>query len=185
MKATPAPVVSHQNVRLGRGAHRSGEDGACIMELVSMLAGESFSDRPRTACPVIGAFLRAYNDVARDAPRQDLLACAAAVVGTRRPEAEPERVRRCADLAIACYHDQPWWWLQLDGGHGLLVALDVADTEDDPNLDRLGYQVAKLVRRSRHGRARVVAFVEELAAVGAPARPTPRRDPEAPLPVHG
>ena len=27
-----------------------------------MLAGEPFNDRPQSVCPVIGSFLRAYND---------------------------------------------------------------------------------------------------------------------------
>ena len=54
--------ISHQTVRLSRGRHQGPDQGACVMELASMLAGEPFSDHPGSACPVIGAFLRAYND---------------------------------------------------------------------------------------------------------------------------
>jgi hypothetical protein len=36
------------------------------MELASMIAGESFSDHPESACPVISSFLRAYNDRVND-----------------------------------------------------------------------------------------------------------------------
>jgi len=34
----------------------------CAMEMVAWLAGESHSDEPRCACPVIAAFVRAFND---------------------------------------------------------------------------------------------------------------------------
>jgi hypothetical protein len=57
-----------------------------------MLAGESFSDRPRCVCRVIGAFLRGYNDLIDDERRQDLYEYAAKVVGTAG-SAEIERAR--------------------------------------------------------------------------------------------
>ena len=92
-------VASHQTVRLRQGKHRSPQEGACVMELASMLAGERFSDRPRSVSPVIAAFLRTYNDRLDDARRQDLYPCAAAVVGTRAARAvERERARMCAEL---------------------------------------------------------------------------------------
>src|SRR3954462_3305332 len=115
MDATQPPITTHQNVRLRRGAHRSPADGACVMELVSMLAGERFCDRPVTACPVIGAFLRAYNDIVSDAERQHLLACAPGIVGPRRPEAESLRVRRCAEIAVECHATLPRWRRRFEG----------------------------------------------------------------------
>src|SRR6201993_5422047 len=75
--------VTFQTIKLSKGKHASPDDGACVMELASMLAGEPFSDHPATACPVIGSFLRAYNDSIDDDRRQDLYALAASVVGTR------------------------------------------------------------------------------------------------------
>lgn len=47
-----------------------------------MLAGEPFSDHPVSVCPVIGSFLRAYNDVVDETRRQDLYEYAAKVVGS-------------------------------------------------------------------------------------------------------
>lgn len=79
-------LASHQTVRLSRGMHRSAQEGACVMELASMLAGEPFSDRPRSVCPVIGAFLRIYNDRLDDDRRQDLYPYAAKVVGSAASE---------------------------------------------------------------------------------------------------
>ena len=85
--------VTYQTVSLSRGKHRSPDEGACVMELASMLAGESFTDRPFSVCPVIGSFLRAYNDAVDDRRRQDLYACAAKVVGSRA-SADVERQRQ-------------------------------------------------------------------------------------------
>ncbi len=48
-----------------------------------MIAGERFSDRPVSVCPVIGAILRAYNDRLDDQRRSDLYRYAAEAVGTR------------------------------------------------------------------------------------------------------
>src|SRR3954468_19963008 len=109
----PGPVT-YQNVRLCRGAHRSPADGVCVMELVSMLAGERFSDAPRTACPVIGAFLRAYNDILPGAHRGDLLFCASSVVDSRCTSVERARMRRLAAVAVECYDAQPRWRRVLD-----------------------------------------------------------------------
>src|SRR5438477_4190626 len=75
--------VSYQTIKLSKGKHSSPEDGACVMELASMLAGEPFSDHPQSVCPVIAAVLRAYNDWADDEHRQELYGYAAKVVGSR------------------------------------------------------------------------------------------------------
>ena len=79
-----------QTVRLSRGAHASPARGACVMELASMLAGERFTDRPGSVCPVIGGFLRSYNDLLPPAELQQLYPIAARVVGS----ASARRVRR-------------------------------------------------------------------------------------------
>src|SRR5437660_7606877 len=74
---------SHQTVRLSAGKHPSPQSGVCVMELASMLAGEPFTDHPRSVCPVIATVLRAYNDALDDGRRQDLYRYASAAVGTR------------------------------------------------------------------------------------------------------
>jgi hypothetical protein len=77
------PPVSHQTIKLSKGRHSSPHQGACVMELASMLAGEPFTDHPASVCPVIGSFLRSYNDLVDDGRRQDLYAYASRVVGSR------------------------------------------------------------------------------------------------------
>jgi hypothetical protein len=54
-----------------------------VVELASMLAGERFSDHPRSVCPVIASYMRTVNDCLDEAERQELYPYAAAIVGTR------------------------------------------------------------------------------------------------------
>lgn len=118
--------ASHQTVRLARGRHRSPSDGACVMELASMLAGESFTDKPRCADPVIAAFLRAFNDRLGHARRQELRPYAAAVVGTRGSGmVTRRRRRRCLRSACGHGHAGPLTRLRLAVFVGLSSALRV------------------------------------------------------------
>lgn len=94
------PELSHQTVRLSRGRHASPRDGMCVMELASTLAGERFSDHPRSVSPVIAALLREYNDAVDDERRQALIPYAALAVGTRGCRTlERTRARRCVRWA--------------------------------------------------------------------------------------
>jgi len=88
--------VSHQTIKLSAGRHRGPEDGACVMELASMLAREPFDDHPRSVCPVIAGFLRSYNDHLDERYRQDLYVYASQAVGTRAKDAtERQRAELC------------------------------------------------------------------------------------------
>jgi hypothetical protein len=84
-RKAPMHPITHQTIKLSRGKHHSPDEGACVMELASMLAGEEFSDHPASVCPVIGALLRAHNDSIDDERRPDLFAYAARVVDSRSP----------------------------------------------------------------------------------------------------
>lgn len=90
--ASAPQTPSFQTVRLMRGRHASPDQGVCVMELASMLAGERFTDHPRSVSPVIAEFLRTYNDLVDDDRRQDLYRFAAASVGTRSSQTV-ERLR--------------------------------------------------------------------------------------------
>ena len=152
------PLMSYQTVRLSPGRHRSQSAGVCVMELASMLADEPFSDRSRSVSPVIGAFLRTYNDGLDDDRRQDLYAVAAAVVGTRaRPAIERERVNRCLAFARGC------------GGEPARgrAALAMASPE------AAGTCAAQAVLRrgpTPHLHRVALAFVDELIALRTPPR---------------
>jgi hypothetical protein len=151
---------SYQTVPLARGKHSSPHNGACVMELASMLAGEDFTDRPAAVDPVIAAFLRAYNDAVDDRRRQDLYRYAADTVGTRAPAdvlqaraerclAELRRLRRWPRRALATPRSVP---------------------EAVPAMERLAGRLARELHRSGAGsHARAMRFVDELVALGAPA----------------
>ena len=72
--------------RLTAGAHLVPEDGACLMEYASVLAGEPFSDHPRCTDPLLATLARLVNDATTDAGRHRLAplapALAAALPGT-------------------------------------------------------------------------------------------------------
>jgi hypothetical protein len=92
-----AGTATHQIVRLKPGRHVSSEQGACVVELSSMLAGERFSDHPRSVCPVIACFMRTVNDAVGEERLQELYPYASEIVGTRGGWGlRRERARLCA-----------------------------------------------------------------------------------------
>lgn len=96
------PTASHQTVKLSKGKHTSPERGACVMELASMLAGERFTDHPRSVSRVIAALLRGYNDLVDPRRRQDLYRYAALSVGTADDQTVQEaRINRLLGWADA------------------------------------------------------------------------------------
>jgi hypothetical protein len=157
--------VSYQTITLGRGKHDSPEDGACVMELASMLAGEPFDDHPQSVCPVIGSFLRAYNDRIDDRRRQDLYAYAAKVVGSRASEdvehARAERVRA--------------WALELHFGRWLerLVPARLRALLPTPPRELVGsHAVCAIPQHNDKTHAEALALIDELLTTGACKQPT-------------
>jgi hypothetical protein len=70
---------------LDHGAHAAPNNGlvdACVMEAVAYITGEPWSDHPECASPVIGAFLRSWNDSLDTVQRQMLKPYIVKVVGT-------------------------------------------------------------------------------------------------------
>ena len=171
-------IVSHQNVRLRRGKHASPEKGVCVMELASMLAGEPFSDRPQAVCPVIGAYLRAYNDVVDDERRQDLYRYAADAIGSAGPAAlRRRRAERCL-AEIARLHDRRSRLRRWLSGRPELSARLV-----DRARARRRMHLARSAARRGAGHAAALALVDELIAMGTPTvSPEPARPMRRGLP---
>ncbi len=108
MRGNGAMLRNPERVRLGAGRHASPAEGACVVELASLLANEPFSDRPQCVCPVIAAFLRGWNDRSAYADRERVLRpYAHRIVGTRS-SASVTSWRR--DLCLA------WVGVDLGGG---------------------------------------------------------------------
>jgi hypothetical protein len=152
-------LLHHQTLRLGRGAHASPAEGACVMELASLLGDESFSDRPECVSPVIGGFLRTYNDLLDDRRRQDLRPYAAAVVGSRGGRAtEISRARRCIDWGSTrpgCYGPSLVTRLLVPRGGRLRLAGAYAGA------------AAWGVRRTEAVHRSALRFLDELIAIGS------------------
>jgi hypothetical protein len=167
------PTTTFQTVRLARGKHRSPEGGACVMELASMIAGEPFTDRPRSVCGVIAALLRAYNDLAQDRRRQDLYRCAGDVVGTRASvEVEEARLLHCLAVLdeLEALRSRSLIWRLRSPAPSRLRELVRTPTVSGQAVEELLAGVARvLTGGGRTGHARALALVDELVAIGPPA----------------
>lgn len=150
--------ISHQTVKLSRGKHDSPDEGACVMELASMLAGEPFSDHPRTSCPVIADLLRSYNDAIDDRRRQDLYEYASRVVGSRSSASvEQSRRVRIQEWTAA---RRPWWTRALPG-HAL-TRLTAWLLPESPGLRA----VTVIGTPSGRSHAAMLALINELLELG-------------------
>jgi hypothetical protein len=122
---------------LTEGNHASIEEGACVMELVSWVAGEPWSDHPECVCPVIAAFLRAWNDGLPDGERDTLLRpLIPLVMNTRATTAiERRRALMAADWLVR-EHTPAWLRLaKLDAHADALAALpEITDMAQCPSL---------------------------------------------------
>jgi hypothetical protein len=159
-------AVTHQTIKLGKGKHGSPEDGACVMELASMLAGEPFSDRPWSVCPVIGSFLRAYNDAVDDRRRQDLYAYASSVVGSRASvDVEQVRAERLAAWALEL-GQRRWTRFLLRSRLRLLAC--------NPQADVVGSSAVRAIaKHNDQTHAQVLALIDELVTIGAGQQSSP------------
>jgi hypothetical protein len=171
--------VTHQTIKLSKGKHASPEDGACVMELASMLAGEPFSDHPASACPVIGSFLRAYNDSIDDDRRQDLYALAARVVGTRTSiSIQRARGERLTEWALDVQR-RHWTSRYLPLGR-----LRMANLRRQPSAHAVGtFAVRAIPKHTNETHREVLELLEELLFIGAPPHPHAAPDLAESLPA--
>lgn len=75
-----------------------------LLEVVSQLAGESPTDRPRCVHPTLGAIARAVHDHSSEAGRAELPALAPRLIGTALPgiDTSARLVAICASTALSC-----------------------------------------------------------------------------------
>jgi hypothetical protein len=75
-------------INLNSGSHKKPEDGHCLLEVVSMFAGEPFSDSPSCVDPVLKSFGIGWNDGMRsDEERAQLKQYIPRLVGTNKGDA--------------------------------------------------------------------------------------------------
>jgi hypothetical protein len=151
------PPVSYQTIKLSKGKHTDPEDGACVMELASMLADEPFTDHPASVCPVIGSFLRSYNDSIDSERRQALYEYASKVVGSRvDAKTRQARAARLAEWAEEMQRSRRSWFL-------LRSPLRVIRRLHRPPIDAIGtHAVHSIPRHTDRTHASVLALIDEL-----------------------
>ena len=102
-------------ITLKAGNSKENDRAMCVMEAVSYVAGEPWSDHPSCACPVITAFMVSWNDsLPNDDDRKRLLKpLIPHLIGTRGSKAlESRRASMAADWFIRV---QAPAWLRLAG----------------------------------------------------------------------
>ncbi len=110
----PIRLAEIANAALDPGSHANMSKGMCVMEAVSYVSGEPWSDAPECACPVISAFMRVWNYVLPDDKRTALLQpMIPLLVGSRATsEVEDRRSLMAADWLV---RECTPAWLRLAG----------------------------------------------------------------------
>jgi hypothetical protein len=150
---------------LGRGKHNAPGEGACFMELASVLAGERFSDHPRCTHSLLAELARRVNDAVSDHARQRLLPLVSEVVGLRGKTSaiSAEIVITATRLALA--------------GDPENIALSQAHSKAERRLDAWGMgaavrRITELGYRHGAGYRAVVASVSSIARNQPASLPT-------------
>ncbi|MBU9468615.1 hypothetical protein LGM75_24670 [Burkholderia multivorans] len=103
------------NIAINHGAHDSPEHGHCLLEVVSLFAGEDFSDSPACVDPILAQFGRSWNDGMRsDEERAQLKIYITRLPGTNKgPDLSQKRGWMAMDWLIRTYTST---WLALNPG---------------------------------------------------------------------
>jgi hypothetical protein len=88
---------------LSRGRHTGPEEGACLMEYVSVLAGEPFTDHPTCVEPLLIRLAWGVNDASPPSVRSSLVHLAPRLAGTRNDNllTAPTLLATCIDNVAA------------------------------------------------------------------------------------
>ncbi len=159
----PLPLGSLATMTLHSGSHPDRTNGLCAMEVVAWVAGEPHTDQPLCACPVIGAFVRSWNDaIPDDETRTRLLKPLLSRLVNTKSTAAVEQRR--ADLALDwLVRVQTPAWLDLVQ----LTAEATALRALQPLLNRvaiIGSQAVLNTARDRAAAARAAAWDAASAA---------------------
>ncbi len=163
-------MAAIEALALSSGSHEDFHHGVCVMEAVSYVAGEPWSDAPQCACPVITAFCVSWNDTLPDADRTRLLKpLIPLIVGTRSTnEVEERRSYMALDWLIRVF--TPKWLDMVPALHEHAKALrelgSIADMAGAAAAD-VTVRAARAAARAADGNA---AWDAAGAAVWAAAR---------------
>jgi hypothetical protein len=151
---------------LASGGHEEEQHAFCVMEAVAYVAGEDWSDTPKCASPVIGAFLRSWNDSLSNEPRNRLLKpLIPMLVGTKASaEIEERRSYMALDWMIRVF--TPKWLDMVPSLHEHAKALrDLEGIADMAGAAAAGVRV-NAARAAAGDAARAAARAAAGAAAG-------------------
>ena len=160
---------------LKSGSHSGVSSGFCAMEAISYITGESWSDHPECVCPVIGAFMRNWNDSLKDDERNKLITpeLLLKTVGTRgSKDLEHRRSLMAADWLIRV-HTPAWLRLaKLDAQADLIAGLpEITDMAQYPSL-RAPLEAVRKDASAAWDAARAAAWDAAWDAAWAALKPT-------------
>jgi hypothetical protein len=96
-------AIDIDTIELGKGAHGSFQEGACLLEAASFIAGEPWSDHPACVSPVLGAYGRSLNDSLPHDRRQELKDYVPQLIGTAEDGQDEARSYLALDWLIRTY----------------------------------------------------------------------------------
>jgi hypothetical protein len=162
MDARPQQFQDYATIALSPGQHAgpTPAHGACVMEFVSYVAGERWSDRPKCVCLPIRRFTMALNDCGPQSLRDALLARAPRLI-------EGKCERRLTQCRAEFFSDSVTrrvlpLFLRRFGHHGEAEAFATAPVSDEQAAD-----VVRLLKRVADTGTGYGAVCVVLAALGA------------------
>jgi len=105
-------IVDLDTIHLESGGHSSPRAGLCATEAIAYIAREPHSAHPKCLSPILGAFLRQWNDSLDEEGRQKLKPFLPRAIGTAGDGHDELRGWLCADWLIRVYTPA---WLELAG----------------------------------------------------------------------
>ena len=112
---TKETTMTSTAITLDKGAHDGPDDGMCLLEAVSFVRGETFTDHPKCVSPVLAEFGRNLNDVLPDDTRQQLVPFIPLLPGTAGDGLDETRGYLALDWLIRVYTPT---WLELARSFG-------------------------------------------------------------------
>jgi len=156
-------TLNLDTLTLLKGAHDDAEAGMCLLEAVSYVAGEPFSDNPKCTSPVLGAFGRALNDVLPDDKRQALRDYIPSMIGTAGDGLDEARSYLALDWLIRT-HMPAFLALNETTREHATAARALAPIVDMPTAERAGV-VVRAARDAAEAEAGWAAWVARAAWV--------------------
>jgi hypothetical protein len=95
-------AVVEQQPGLRAGRHQHPDDGVCLMEYVSMMAGDTFTDAPRCTDPLLAELARLVNDTIGEQARDSLMGMAPRLVALPRTGSSAGPIVAAALDAVLC-----------------------------------------------------------------------------------